>query len=325
MTSLSLQQPPFAAPRSLRRLMLRAACASAVAVVGLSARLRRWRRQPPAPRSRPRSLQSGFVGLRVGCAGQRCHVAAARPDRCRNQRARRCRRCVRAGHAAVQSSSSSRRTGFRRPVRSIRPPRTRLPSAGSGGRSSSSGGSTSSGYVGPAPGSARTSRERRAAAARSERRLRRWWRRRRVRAQRRRPPVKQFQRWNGFHQTGGHHASGPPQLSGSVRRGALPPPRRRPLPLRPAATPMSGCEQGANGDKVKELQVALQNTGLVLRGGADGVFGPATTSGAQGLPGVQRHPAVGRAQRTRCGQMLKLGSAGAPQRRLLTPTVPISA
>jgi len=47
----------------------------------------------------------------------------------------------------------------------------------------------------------------------------------------------------------------------------------------PAATSDNkyvGLSVGAQGSKVKELQVALQGTGLVVRGGADGSFGNAT-------------------------------------------------
>ncbi|MDX2379694.1 MAG: peptidoglycan-binding protein [Acidimicrobiia bacterium] len=54
----------------------------------------------------------------------------------------------------------------------------------------------------------------------------------------------------------------------------------------PAPTPTSGgssngyvgLAQGSRGDKVKELQQALLETGLTVRGGADGVFGSATRS-----------------------------------------------
>jgi len=44
------------------------------------------------------------------------------------------------------------------------------------------------------------------------------------------------------------------------------------------ATRYIGMKQGDRGALVKELQVALMETGLSLLGGADGVFGPATTS-----------------------------------------------
>ncbi len=46
----------------------------------------------------------------------------------------------------------------------------------------------------------------------------------------------------------------------------------------PGSSPYAGLRQGSIGPKVKELQQALMRTGLVLLGGADGVFGPATAS-----------------------------------------------
>ena len=52
-------------------------------------------------------------------------------------------------------------------------------------------------------------------------------------------------------------------------------------PTPPAAAsgnPYVGLAVGAKGDKVKDLQNALMDTGLVVRGGADGIFGNATKS-----------------------------------------------
>jgi peptidoglycan hydrolase-like protein with peptidoglycan-binding domain len=55
-----------------------------------------------------------------------------------------------------------------------------------------------------------------------------------------------------------------------------PPVAPAPTPAAPASNPYEGMTVGARGDKVKELQRALMSTGIVLRGGADGVFGNAT-------------------------------------------------
>ncbi len=49
-----------------------------------------------------------------------------------------------------------------------------------------------------------------------------------------------------------------------------------PAPVVTAPNPYEGMTVGARGDTVKELQRALMSTGIVLRGGADGVFGNAT-------------------------------------------------
>ncbi len=53
-------------------------------------------------------------------------------------------------------------------------------------------------------------------------------------------------------------------------------PTPTPTPTPAVANPYEGMTVGARGDKVKELQRALMSTGIVLRGGADGVFGNAT-------------------------------------------------
>ena len=45
-----------------------------------------------------------------------------------------------------------------------------------------------------------------------------------------------------------------------------------------SANPYAGLKIGAQGDRVKDLQRALMQTGLALRGGADGSFGAATQS-----------------------------------------------
>ena len=55
-----------------------------------------------------------------------------------------------------------------------------------------------------------------------------------------------------------------------------PPAAPQPAPAATAANPYQGMTVGARGDTVKELQRALMSTGIVLRGGADGVFGNAT-------------------------------------------------
>ena len=55
-----------------------------------------------------------------------------------------------------------------------------------------------------------------------------------------------------------------------------PPAAPQPAPATNAANPYEGMTVGARGDTVKELQRALMSTGIVLRGGADGVFGNAT-------------------------------------------------
>lgn len=58
---------------------------------------------------------------------------------------------------------------------------------------------------------------------------------------------------------------------------ATPTPAPQPTPAPSAASAYVGLKVGSTGDLVKGLQRALMGTGLVLRGGADGVFGNATS------------------------------------------------
>ncbi|MDG1393169.1 MAG: peptidoglycan-binding protein [Ilumatobacter sp.] len=58
-----------------------------------------------------------------------------------------------------------------------------------------------------------------------------------------------------------------------------------------SGNPYIGLAVGAKGDRVKDLQSALMDTGLVVRGGADGIFGNATKSSLlafQGMNGIAR-------------------------------------
>jgi peptidoglycan hydrolase-like protein with peptidoglycan-binding domain len=69
-------------------------------------------------------------------------------------------------------------------------------------------------------------------------------------------------------------------------------------PAAPAASsnPYVGLKMGAQGDRVKDLQRALIQTGLVLRGGADGSFGLATKTALtsfQKVNGIEQSGIVG--------------------------------
>ena len=62
-------------------------------------------------------------------------------------------------------------------------------------------------------------------------------------------------------------------------------------PAAASGNPYVGLAVGAKGDRVKDLQSALMDTGLVVRGGADGIFGNATKSSLlafQGINGIAR-------------------------------------
>jgi len=94
--------------------------------------------------------------------------------------------------------------------------------------------------------------------------------------------VTQFQRWNGLTVTGtintaterrlglGTTASTPPAATATTTTTATA------TPASTSTNPYVGLAQGARGTLVVGLQKALQGTGLVVRGGADGAFGPAT-------------------------------------------------
>jgi peptidoglycan hydrolase-like protein with peptidoglycan-binding domain len=88
-----------------------------------------------------------------------------------------------------------------------------------------------------------------------------------------------------------------------------------PAPVAPPAAspsaPYVGLTVGARGDLVKDLQRALMNTGLSLRGGADGVFGNATKAtliAFQGTAGTTQNGIVSERDAT----VLGLGSNTAP-------------
>lgn len=101
----------------------------------------------------------------------------------------------------------------------------------------------------------------------------------------------QFQRWNGLTPTGTLNPATIKKLD--AISGATTPPAATPDTPAVAATstPNSdnsyvGLAFGARGALVKDLQTALQATGLVVRGGADGVFGNATVSALKAFQSV---------------------------------------
>ncbi|MGI8793654.1 MAG: peptidoglycan-binding protein [Acidimicrobiales bacterium] len=81
--------------------------------------------------------------------------------------------------------------------------------------------------------------------------------------------VRRYQQAKGLSATGTADAATQAALAG---RGASS------APAAPATTGYVGLAVGSRGPRVTELQKALQATGLVVRGGADGIFGPNTRS-----------------------------------------------
>ena len=119
----------------------------------------------------------------------------------------------------------------------------------------------------------------------------------------------QFQRWNGLQPTGTLNAATIKKLD--AVSGATTPAADTPA-VGATATPNSdneyvGLAIGARGALVKELQSALQATGLVVRGGADGVFGGATATALKAFQSVNGISQTG-VLTERGAQLLGLGS-----------------
>ena len=132
--------------------------------------------------------------------------------------------------------------------------------------------------------------------------------------------VRQFQGWNGLPPTGSVTARTAQLLGlsgGAASGGATPAPA--PAPATPSAsTSFVGLARGARGDNVKQLQVALQGTGLVVRGGADGVFGAGTESSLKLFQRVNGIAETGVLTERGAG-ILGLGTGGAAATPSSTP------
>ncbi len=272
MTSLILQHPPVAVPRSLRRRMLRTACASAVAVLGWSVMSSHASAAPVSPVRAP-VVETGFAGLRMGSQGaavrslQQALVAAGIN--------------VRGGVDGVFGSATRQAVVDFQASRGLpvtgevdQATSSALAAAGPGSGSERAVAASSSDYVGLRQGArgpaVKTVQQRLAAkgvwlaggadgvyGAATTR------------------AVKQFQAWNGLTQTGGitirtAAALGLGSGSGSGPGGGST------APPTPAASPYLGLRVGARGSAVRDVQRALITAGVTVRGGADGAFGNVT-------------------------------------------------
>jgi peptidoglycan hydrolase-like protein with peptidoglycan-binding domain len=129
-----------------------------------------------------------------------------------------------------------------------------------------------------------------------------------------------YQRANGLGATGRVDQATADRLRLGAGGGAAPAPAPSPAPS--ASNPYVGMKVGARGDRVKELQRALMETGLALRGGADGVFGNVTKSTLtlfQRLNGTPQTGVVGE----RDAKLLGLGSSSGPQGAATQPNYPV--
>ncbi len=91
-----------------------------------------------------------------------------------------------------------------------------------------------------------------------------------------------------------------------------PPPAPAPTPAPAAGASHVGLTVGSNGQLVKDLQRALMQTGLTLRGGADGVFGNMTRATLIEFQRAQGREQNGVVSATDVAE-LSLGSPAAPQ------------
>ncbi|MEP1125742.1 MAG: peptidoglycan-binding protein [Ilumatobacter sp.] len=125
--------------------------------------------------------------------------------------------------------------------------------------------------------------------------------------------VTQFQGWNGLEQTGTVNAATATKLGvGAPGAGSATPPATAPTtPPAAGINAYVGLAQGARGALVKDLQTALQRKGLVVRGGADGVFGSATATALKALQRVNALSETGVVGQ-REAAILGLGTATAP-------------
>ena len=121
--------------------------------------------------------------------------------------------------------------------------------------------------------------------------------------------VQSFQRAKGLRQTGVVDATTASKLSRAA--STAPPPS--------SASNWVGLSLGARGDKVKQLQRALLDTGLTVRGGADGIFGPATKAALIAFQSVNGIPQTG-VLTARGAQILGLTGSGGERRGIVTPT-----
>ncbi|MGA9275639.1 peptidoglycan-binding protein [Ilumatobacter sp.] len=102
--------------------------------------------------------------------------------------------------------------------------------------------------------------------------------------------VRHFQTWNGLGVTGSVNAAtakalGLPGAAGSASSSSAAPAAAA---SSGSTTGFVGMKQGAKGNNVKTMQQALQKKGTWILGGADGVFGPATTSAVKKFQSVNR-------------------------------------
>ena len=124
-----------------------------------------------------------------------------------------------------------------------------------------------------------------------------------------------FQTWNGLTRTGALNTAtlrrlGLTDSTSASGSNATQPATQPPTTSTPSATESSAYSKlalGSKGPAVAQVQRALMATGLVIRGGADGVFGPATARALKAFQRVNGLNETG-AMSTAAARLLKLTS-----------------
>ena len=133
--------------------------------------------------------------------------------------------------------------------------------------------------------------------------------------------VRQFQGWNKLGVTGTitEATARVLGLDGSAPAPTTPTTAPPPSPSTPTTPPSAeasnkyvGLAVGARGNVVKEVQQALINAGVTVRGGADGVFGPATKAALSSYQQSQGLTASGVVNKS-TAERLGLGTSKGPQ------------
>ena len=106
-----------------------------------------------------------------------------------------------------------------------------------------------------------------------------------------------FQQWNGLRRTGSLNTA-TLRLLGLTASSAA--------PSAGSSTSYGSLSVGSRGPAVTELQRALLETGLVISGGADGVYGPATERAVKAFQSVNGMAQTG-AMTDRAATLLRLG------------------
>jgi murein DD-endopeptidase MepM/ murein hydrolase activator NlpD len=121
--------------------------------------------------------------------------------------------------------------------------------------------------------------------------------------------IADFQTWNGITRTGTLDARTLRALGLASSSTSTAATSSTPAPAAGSSSGYSSLSLGSQGAAVVELQKALLRTGLVIKGGADGVFGAATQRALKAYQRVNGMSETGSMSR-RAAELLRLGQPG---------------